>query len=135
MLEIRDLWLHAHNMIRSGRQMINIKLRPLGLTSAQGNVLLHLLTQGREMGQEQLVRQLDISKPAVSRVLDSLEKKGYVVRQRDPFWSRQQMPNLFWNDPTATTHLSSYRRTKFRPSSRPTSDTPTANLQKEHAHT
>ena len=34
--------------------------------------------------QEQLVEQLDVSKPAVSRALDSLETKGYITRQRDP---------------------------------------------------
>jgi MarR family transcriptional regulator, transcriptional regulator for hemolysin len=84
MAEIRDIWLHAHNMIRSARQIVNANLRPLNLSSAEGNILLHLLTQGHEMGQEQLVEQLDISKPAVSRALDSLEKKGFVTREQDP---------------------------------------------------
>lgn len=84
MSEIRDVWLHAHNMIRSGRQIINNNLHPLGLSSAEGNILLHLLTQGQEMRQEQLVEQLDVSKPAVSRTLNSLEAKGYVTRQPDP---------------------------------------------------
>lgn len=84
MSEIRDIWLHAHNMIRTGRQIINNNLRPLGLSSAEGNILLHLLTQDQEMGQEQLVEQLDVSKPAISRTLNSLESKGYVTRQRDP---------------------------------------------------
>jgi DNA-binding MarR family transcriptional regulator len=84
MSEIRDIWLHANNMLRSARQIINENLHPLNLSSAEGNILLHLLTQGQEMGQEQLVEQLDISKPAVSRALDSLETKGYVTRQRDP---------------------------------------------------
>lgn len=84
MAEIRDVWLHAHNMIRSARQIINRDLRPLGLSSAEGNILLHLSTQGQEMRQEQLVEQLDVSKPAVSRALDSLEKKGFVTRQPDP---------------------------------------------------
>lgn len=84
MSNIEDVWLHAHNMIRSGRQIINNNLRPLGLSSAEGNILLHLLTQGQEMGQEQLVEQLDVSKPAISRTLNSLESKGYVTRQRDP---------------------------------------------------
>ena len=65
------------------RQIVNQNLRPLNLSSAEGNILLHLLTQGQEMVQEQLVEQLDISKPAVSRALDSLETKGYVTRQRD----------------------------------------------------
>ena len=84
MAEIRDIWLHAHNMIRSARQIINENLRPLNLSSAEGNILLHLFTQGQEMGQDQLVEQLDISKPAVSHALDSLEAKGYVTRQPDP---------------------------------------------------
>ena len=84
MAEIRDIWLHAHNMIRTGRQIINNHLRPLGLSSAEGNILLHLLTQGHEMGQEQLVEQLDVSKPAVSRTLNSMAMKGYVTRQPDP---------------------------------------------------
>ncbi len=84
MIEIRDIWLQAHNMIRSGRQIINRNLQPLGLTSAEGNIMLHLLTQGQEMAQEQLVAQLDVSKPAISRTLNSLETKGYVTRHPDP---------------------------------------------------
>lgn len=84
MAEIRDIWLHAHHMIRSARQIINDNLRPLNLSSAEGNILLHLLTQAPEMAQEQLAGELDISKPAVSRALDSLETKGFVTRQQDP---------------------------------------------------
>jgi DNA-binding MarR family transcriptional regulator len=84
MPEIRDVWLHAHNMLRSARQIINDGLRPLDLSSAEGNILLHMWTQEGEMRQEQLVEQLDVSKPAVSRTLGSLEAKGYVTRRRDP---------------------------------------------------
>lgn len=84
MSEIRDVWLHAHTMLRTARQIINENLRPLNLSSAEGNVLLHLWTQGQAMGQEQLVEQLDVSKPAVSRTLDSLEAKGFITRQPDP---------------------------------------------------
>ncbi len=84
MPEIRDIWLHAHKMIRTARQIINENLHPLNLSSAEGNILLHLLTQGQEIPQEQLVEQLDISKPAVSRALDSLANKGYIMRKRDP---------------------------------------------------
>jgi MarR family transcriptional regulator for hemolysin len=71
-------------MIRSARQIVNADLRPLNLSSAEGNILLHLLLQDQEIGQEQLAEQLDISKPAVSRALDSLEIKGFVTRQPDP---------------------------------------------------
>jgi MarR family transcriptional regulator, transcriptional regulator for hemolysin len=84
MADIRDVWLYAHNIIRTARQILNEELRPLNLSSAEGNIVLHLLLQGQEMGQEQLVGQLEISKPAVSRALDSLEAKGFVTRQKDP---------------------------------------------------
>lgn len=84
MSEIRDIWLYAHNMIRTGRQIINENLNPLNLSSAEGNILLHLLTQGQAIGQEQLVAQLDVSKPAVSRALKSLVRKGYITLQQDP---------------------------------------------------
>lgn len=84
MNDIRDIWLHAHDMLRAARQIVNANLRPLNLSSAEGNILLHLLTQGEEMEQEQLVAQLDVSKPAVSRTLDSLEGKGFVTRRPDP---------------------------------------------------
>lgn len=83
MADIQDIWVHAHGMIRAARQMINTNLRPLNLSSAEGNILLHLLTQEEGMSQDQLVEQLDISKPAVSRALDSLEQKGFVTRQPD----------------------------------------------------
>jgi len=84
MSEIRDIWLHAHNVLRTGRQIVNENLRSLDLSSAEGNILLHLWTQGLEMVQEQLVEQLDVSKAAVSRTLDSLEEKGFITRQKDP---------------------------------------------------
>ena len=94
MSQIKDIWLYTHHMLRSSRQIINDNLRPLNLTSAEGNILIHLLTLGEEMGQEQLVEQLDISKPAVSRALNSLQKKGYVTRERDPHDKRAHRVRL-----------------------------------------
>jgi DNA-binding MarR family transcriptional regulator len=81
---IRDIWLYANNILRSARQMVNDDLKPLNLSSAEGNILLHLLTQEGIFQQEDLVDQLEISKPAISRALDSLETKGYITRKRDP---------------------------------------------------
>jgi DNA-binding MarR family transcriptional regulator len=84
MANIKDIWLFANNIIRTSRQIINEELRPLDLSSAEGNILLHLLTQNDESPQEEIVEQLDVSKPAVSRALESLAQKGYVVRRKDP---------------------------------------------------
>jgi MarR family transcriptional regulator for hemolysin len=91
---IRDVWLFANNIIRSSRQLVNEGLKPLGLSSAEGNILIHLLTQDRVMRQEELVEQLEVTKPAVSRALESLERKGYVKRQRDPSDQRANQVTL-----------------------------------------
>jgi MarR family transcriptional regulator, transcriptional regulator for hemolysin len=80
---IKDIWAYAHNIIRTSRQLINDELKPLGLSSAEGNILLHLLTLEQPPPQEHIVETLDISKPAVSRALESLESKGYIRRIQD----------------------------------------------------
>jgi DNA-binding MarR family transcriptional regulator len=84
MSNIRDIWVYAHNILRSSRLLINQELDSLDLSSAEGNILFHLMTQGDRLRQEQIVEQIDISKPAVSRAVRSLEKKGYVVCRKDP---------------------------------------------------
>ncbi len=80
---IKDIWHYANNIIRTSRQMINEGLRSLTLSSSEGNILLHLFTCDSEVRQEDIVGQLDISKPAVSRAVRSLEKKGYIERSKD----------------------------------------------------
>jgi DNA-binding MarR family transcriptional regulator len=62
--------------------MINAGLEPLGLSSAEGDILYLLLTGSNDLQQEQLAEQLDIGKAAVSRAVDSLVSKGYVTRIR-----------------------------------------------------
>jgi DNA-binding MarR family transcriptional regulator len=84
MADIKDIWVYANNIIRISRQMINEELKPLNLSSAEGNILLHLLTQDEPITQEELVEQLEISKPAVSRALKSLQKKRFVLREKSP---------------------------------------------------
>lgn len=83
MSRIREVWVYANNIIHSARQMVNEQLKPLDLTSAQGNILLHLLTQPEVLRQEDIGEQLEISKPAVSKALESLETKGFVRREKD----------------------------------------------------
>jgi DNA-binding MarR family transcriptional regulator len=84
MVDIRAVWLYANNILRSSRLIINEHLKPLKLSSSEGNILLHLLTQDGPFPQEKIVTQLDISKPAVSRALKSLQSKGYIQRRKDP---------------------------------------------------
>lgn len=80
---IHDVWIPAHRVILTARQRINQQLKPLGITSAEGNILLHLLFVDAQVCQEQLAEELGVSKAAISRVVDSLVAKGYVTRQKD----------------------------------------------------
>lgn len=82
MLIVRNLWLHMKAVLRSARQIINRQLKTLGLSSAEGNILFLMLTGSNDVQQEQIAVQLDIGKAAVSRAVDSLVSKGYVVRTR-----------------------------------------------------
>lgn len=82
MSSIRNLWLDMKGTIRAARQIINRELEPLNLYSAEGDILFHLLTGSNNLSQEKLAEKLDIGKAAVSRAVDSLESKGYVVRLR-----------------------------------------------------
>jgi DNA-binding MarR family transcriptional regulator len=69
-------------ILRSARQIINAELEALNLSSAEGDILFHLLTGSDNLAQEQLAERLDIGKAAISRAVDSLEEKGYVMRVR-----------------------------------------------------
>jgi DNA-binding MarR family transcriptional regulator len=80
MVSIRDIWLDMKGVLLSARRIINTELGPLNLSSAEGDILFLLLTGSNTLQQEQLAEQLDIGKAAVSRAIDSLETKGYVIR-------------------------------------------------------
>ena len=82
MISIHEIWLPFHSIIKGARKVVNDGLRPFGLSSAEGNILLHMFMQSAEISQEQLACDLGISKAAISRVIDGLEKKGYILRTR-----------------------------------------------------
>jgi DNA-binding MarR family transcriptional regulator len=82
MISMLSLWLEMKGILRSARQIINAELGPLNLSSAEGDILFHLLTGSNNLPQEKIAERLDIGKAAVSRAIDSLEAKGYVVRKR-----------------------------------------------------
>ncbi|MEL7609308.1 MAG: MarR family transcriptional regulator [Bacillota bacterium] len=81
---IRDFWLSMKSVLRCARQIINAELEPLNLTSAEGDILFHLLTDNDGLTQEKLTERLDVGKAPVSRTVDSLVGKGYVKRVRHP---------------------------------------------------
>ncbi|MGM0653623.1 MAG: MarR family winged helix-turn-helix transcriptional regulator [Bacillota bacterium] len=82
-IDIKNIWSYANNIIRTSRQLVNEGLHSLDLSSSEGNILQHLFTKEHEVRQEDIVEELDISKPAVSRAIKSLEVKGFITRNRD----------------------------------------------------
>lgn len=84
MASIQDIWVQAHAVLRCARRIINRELKPLGISSAEGNILLHMWVREQSMTQEQLGEELDIGKAAVSRSMNALVEKGYIQRLRHP---------------------------------------------------
>lgn len=70
----------AGRILQSGQMYLNSALREKQLGSAEANILMFLYTHGDGVRQEDIVAGVDVSKPAVSRTIMSLVKKGYVKR-------------------------------------------------------
>lgn len=60
------------------------------MTSEQWGAIIILLNDG-EMTQGQLGERLHLEKSSVSRLTDGLEKRGWIVRTKDPNDSRQRL--------------------------------------------
>lgn len=73
----------AGRILQSGQLYLNSALREKQLGSAEANILMFLYTHGDGVRQEDIVAGVDVSKPAVSRTIMSLVKKGYVKRVRN----------------------------------------------------
>ena len=65
------------------RRIYDRRVEPLGLTRAQWRVLVHLFRRDG-VRQTELAGILEIEKPTLGRLVDQLEKKGWVARQVDP---------------------------------------------------
>ena len=76
MTGIMDIWVYANNIINSARQMVNDELQPLKLSSAEGNILLHLLTREHLLRQEDLVEELEDALPLTQQELLTLSSSA-----------------------------------------------------------
>lgn len=74
----------SSRIIQAGQLCIINALREKQLGSAEANVLMFLYTNGDGVKQDDIVYGVDVSKPAISRTVMSLEKKGYVTRKHNP---------------------------------------------------
>ena len=71
--------LMAH-ISRQWRRMIDEELRPRGLTQAMWLPLLHLARASEPMRQKDLAHSLSLDSSSVVRLLDNLERDGFITR-------------------------------------------------------
>lgn len=66
---------------RQWRKRIDERLRHLDLTQARWMVLLHLSRMGARVSQRELADIIGVEGPTLVRVLDNLERQGFVRRR------------------------------------------------------
>jgi DNA-binding MarR family transcriptional regulator len=71
---------HVHTLIH---RVIDLRACPMGLTANQWRPLMLILHRGIDTPAE-LARALDVDTGATTRMLDRLESKGFVQRERVP---------------------------------------------------
>ncbi len=76
------------NLLKTGswiEERVKEALKPLNLTHAQLNVLYILMeSDPKPVSANELKKKILVSNPDVTRLLDRLVKKGYVVRETCP---------------------------------------------------
>lgn len=83
MADFRLLVNLANRIIQDGQICLNLALRKHGLRSSEANVLMFLYSSGDGVPQDAIVSGIDISKAAISRTVESLERKGFLTRTRN----------------------------------------------------
>lgn len=72
-----------HHLAILNRNDSNQRLKEYGLTSNEGTVLM-FLSHHHKAYQEQLIKELQIDKSAVTRLLQNMETKGLIKRIQSP---------------------------------------------------
>lgn len=75
---------YAERMVQIGRICVSKALSQVGLSSAEADVLMFLYLTGGGVRQDDIVAGIEVSKPAISRTVKSLENKDYVLRMQNP---------------------------------------------------
>ena len=69
---------------RSWRTRLDQRLRPLGLSQAKWQVLVHLNMAKTDFTQKELSERLCMEGPSLVRLLDRMEADGWVERRASP---------------------------------------------------
>lgn len=73
-----------HQTAALWRTALDRRLRPLGFSQASWRALIALRRQPEGCNQAVLAERLGIEAPTLVRLLDRMEKQGWVLRQSDP---------------------------------------------------
>jgi MarR family transcriptional regulator, transcriptional regulator for hemolysin len=80
----------AHMLSRAFERALNEELKPLGITLRQCQVLGYLAME-RELTQAQLAERLRVEPPTLVRILDRMERVGWVERHPAPDDRRKKL--------------------------------------------
>ena len=80
--EKNRVWFWCSTIFRHFRLGLSRRLEPLGLTPPQYGVLM-LLDHHRSLSVTEIARLAEADSPTICRILDRLEKHGFVTRAQD----------------------------------------------------
>ncbi|NDY58743.1 MarR family transcriptional regulator [Desulfovibrio sulfodismutans] len=86
--------LTLHEVARGWRAKIDEQFRPMGLSSASWSVIFTLATAERPLSQREIADRIFVESPTVVRLLDRLEKLGWVRREPSPQDRRRNLVRL-----------------------------------------
>ena len=76
----QELGFALGDVTQAWRQLLDRRLRPLGLSQATWRALFNLERMGETTSQRVLAERIGIEGPSLVRLLDSLERSGLVAR-------------------------------------------------------
>lgn len=86
--------LTLHETARCWRAKIDEQFRPLGLSSASWSVIFALAAADKPLSQREIADRIFVESPTVVRLLDRLEKLGWLRREPSPEDRRRNLVHL-----------------------------------------
>ncbi|MDR0805925.1 MAG: transcriptional regulator SlyA [Enterobacteriaceae bacterium] len=93
-IEYYTLGADIARLMRNWRSIVDLRLKPLGLTQTHWVTLYYLNGMPPNQSQIQLAKAIGIEQPSLVRTLDQLEDMGYVRRDPCPGDRRAKQINL-----------------------------------------
>lgn len=89
----RQLLTTLHEVSLLSSRLFNLAVRDMGLTRTQWMVLYQLYLNGNQ-SQTEIARALSLAKPPLGKVIDLLERDGWLTRRRSPKDRRENIVAL-----------------------------------------